>query len=313
MNNLSMNILGFPAVNKDIDVEIRDVLTNAVVQQRKPFLDGTVTFPRMRPGSYEVVLKHPNLALPVARRPIRVLPKGPTKITMIIDPSQFRDTPIADIPDADLSPVRQVTEGVAALMAQLGEKEAGELIKAEDWNALVDNLRQTAEAVTELTRLVAPTGHNHPELEDKFDEVTGNFRSALEILNTAMVELQRQIQTLSFRKTVDDVLDSAGIDRESTQAKPWRDIVDRLEKEASKSPTQFSRVSRTAGVELATQIEKVLQDKPDLVDAKSVAEASAYSDLLRTTKATSYAAELAEQQKRDRTLGGTTVKAFKGV
>lgn len=313
MNKVSMSILGFPAVNKDIDVDILDVLTGNVVETRKPYLDGSVTFPKMQPGSYEVVLRHPNKALPVARRPIRVLPKGPTKVTVVIDPAQFRDTPIADIPDADLSPVRQVTGDVVAQMSTLGDKAAGELIKADDWNMLVDNLRMTAEAVGELTRLVSPVGHNHPELEDKFDEVTGNFRSALEILNTAMVELQRQIQTLSFRKTVDDLLDSAGIDRESTDARPWRDIVDRLEKDAAKSPTMFARASRIAGVELATQIEKVLEDKPDLVDAAPVAEAAAYSDLLKATKATSYQGELAEQQKRDRRLGGTTTKALKGV
>lgn len=310
MNKVSLSILGFPAINKDLDVEVRDTMTNAVVQSAKPFGDGSVTFPRVNPGSYELHVKHPNLAMPVLRRPLRVLPKGPTKVTVVIDPSQFRDTPVADIPDADLTPVRQLTEGVAASMADLGDKAPGELIRSDDWNGLVDNVRSTAEAVSELTRLVSPHGHNHPELEAKFDEVTGNFRSALEILNTTLVELQRQIQTLSFRKTIDDVLVEADIDRGSTAARPFLDIVGRLEKDAARSPAAFSRASRSAGTELSAQLEKVIEAQPALVDSAPVNEAGAFADLLRATRATSYTAELAEQQKRDRQIGGLTNKAF---
>ena len=34
---------------------------------------------------------------------------GDTRVSVVIDPSQFRNTPIEDIPDANLGPVRDTT------------------------------------------------------------------------------------------------------------------------------------------------------------------------------------------------------------
>ena len=50
-------------------------------------------------------------------------------------------------------------------------------------------VRDIANAVGELTKLVSPVGHNHKELEKKFDEVTGNFET---LVNTegAVPDLQ---------------------------------------------------------------------------------------------------------------------------
>src|SRR5438046_1620692 len=108
---LRMNILGFPAVNRDLTVTITDPSSGAV-KTAQPFLDGTITFPTLLPGAYEVAITHPNLALPVLQQPIRVLPVGDTRVSLLIDPSRFRNTPIADIPDANLGPVRDVTTSV---------------------------------------------------------------------------------------------------------------------------------------------------------------------------------------------------------
>src|SRR5687768_1219776 len=98
MQDLTLNLLGFPAVNKDLEVEVRDSATQRIVRTVKPFLDGTVRVPKIEAGAYEVAVRHPNLALPVLTRPIRVLPVGDTKVSLVIDPSKFRNTPIADIP-----------------------------------------------------------------------------------------------------------------------------------------------------------------------------------------------------------------------
>ena len=86
-NNLLLNVLGFPAVNRDLTVEVRDPLTAQVVRTAKPFLDGTVRLPDVDPGAYELAVLHPNLALPVVRRPIRILPSGDTRVSVLIDPS----------------------------------------------------------------------------------------------------------------------------------------------------------------------------------------------------------------------------------
>ena len=70
MNDLTMNILGFPAVNRDLTVEVRDAATQNLIREVKPFLDGTVRVPNIDPGAYEITVRHPNIALPVLRRPI---------------------------------------------------------------------------------------------------------------------------------------------------------------------------------------------------------------------------------------------------
>ena len=89
MNDLTVSILGFPAVNRDLSVEIRDPVSNTLVREATPFLDGTVRVPQIAAGSYEIFVKHTNLATPVLRRPIRVLPTGDTRVSVVIDPTLF--------------------------------------------------------------------------------------------------------------------------------------------------------------------------------------------------------------------------------
>src|SRR5262245_1671893 len=102
LNALNLNVLGFPAVNRDLTVEVRDPVTHDVVKTAQPFSDGTVRIPSIAAGAYEMRLIHPNLPTPVLQRPIRVLPSGDTNVSVLIDPSKFRNTPIEDIPDANL-------------------------------------------------------------------------------------------------------------------------------------------------------------------------------------------------------------------
>ena len=68
MNDLTINLMGFPAVNRDLTVELRDPVTSAVVREVKPFLDGTVRVPKLDAGAYEMTVRHPNLTLPILRR-----------------------------------------------------------------------------------------------------------------------------------------------------------------------------------------------------------------------------------------------------
>jgi len=117
-----MNILGFPAVNRDLTVEVRDAATQNLIREVKPFLDGTVRVPNIDPGAYEITVRHPNIALPVLRRPIRVLPVGDTKVSVLIDPSQFRNTPIEQVPEANLTPVRDIARSVAETVSPLTSK-----------------------------------------------------------------------------------------------------------------------------------------------------------------------------------------------
>ena len=69
MSDLTMSILGFPAVNRDLSVQLLDPVTQNVVRTVTPFLDGTVRVPNIDPGAYEISVVHPNLVTPVLRRP----------------------------------------------------------------------------------------------------------------------------------------------------------------------------------------------------------------------------------------------------
>jgi len=313
MNDLTLNIHGFPAVNRDLEVELRDPISNVLVKTVKPFLDGTARLPKVAPGSYEITLRHPNLVAPVLRRPIRVLPTGDTKITIVIDPSQFRNTPIEDIPDANLTPVRQMADSVAETVLPLAAKQPGEAIKAEDWNQMASSIRDLAQAVSELTRLVSPVGHDHPEFVRKFDEVTGNFGSLVSTLSAAMAEIQRQIQTARFRQQVDELLDVAAIDKTSARGKEFTDLVKELEGTVIDDPSTFSRKVRNVGVQLATKVETLKDERS--ADANFLASDKVKSvdqsvELLKNTRTNSYAGELELHRKTDRTIGAGGLNAI---
>jgi len=306
MADLNVSILGFPAVNRDLTVELRDPTVGTVVKTAQPFLDGTVRLGQLTAGAYELTVSHPNLTLPVLRRPIRVLPTGDTRISVLIDPSRFRNTPITDIPDANLGPVRDSAQTVAETVLPLAQKQPGEAITAADWNVMASSIRDLAVAVTELTRLVTPVGHNHPELETKLEEVGGNFGTLLETLSAAFIELQRQIQTERFRQQVEDVLSLGTIDRTAGPGKELLDAVGRMRTTVTDSPTQFGRVARTTGVELATKLEQILDDRAGddvFVNSTQVRQLSETVDLLKAQRSTTYSAELEHHRKTDRVLG----------
>lgn len=306
MSDLNLSILGFPAVNRDLTVELRDPAADVVVKTAQPFLDGTVRIPQLDPGAYELAVFHPNLTLPVLQRPIRVLPIGDTKIQVLIDPSKFRNIPIADIPDANLGPVRDAAQVVAETVLPLAQKQAGEAITASDWNAMAFGIRELALATTELTRLVTPVGHNHTELETKIEEITGNFTVLLETLSAAMTELQRQIQSERFRRQVEGVLTAGGIERGQGPGKELLDAVDQLAGSVTDTPTRFGRVARTTGIQISTKLEQILDEKADdeaFVNSSEVKQLSETVDLLKAQRSTTFSSELEHHRKVDRTLG----------
>lgn len=305
---LNLNILGFPAVNRDLTVAVADAATRQIVKTVQPFSDGTVRIPSISAGAYELTVMHPNLPTPVLTRPIRILPTGDTNVSVVIDPSQFRNTPIQDIPDANLGPVRDQASSVAESVLTLTHKRPGESIRADDFNQLASSIRDLAMAVVELTRLVSPLGHNHPEIEAKFDEVTGNFTQLLNVVSTSMAELQRQIQAQRVRATVSDVLDHAEIDKTSPPARKFLDLVDHLDTQVTESPIAFARAARDVGVQMQTQLEQLIDQKaavdPSFATAAPVQSLSTATDLLKTQRATSVDDELAHHLLADRTLGG---------
>ena len=51
MQDLTLNILGFPAANRDLSVKVIDPVSQNVVRTVTPFLDGTVRIPKIDPGA----------------------------------------------------------------------------------------------------------------------------------------------------------------------------------------------------------------------------------------------------------------------
>lgn len=305
MSSLNLNIMGFTAANRDITVELRDPVSRDLVHTVRPFLDGTARLPKISPGSYELTLRHPNLALPVLTRPIRVLPSGATKISVLIDPSRFRDSPIEDIPEANLAPIRETAASVAETLTSLSDKRPGEAILADDWNQLTSNVRDLALAVAELTRLVSPTGHDHPELIRKFEEVTSNFRSLVEAVSTAVTELQRRIQIQQLRQEVTDMLTFAEINPESAKGKRFLDLIDSLAEKISEPPGVFARELRNVSVRLSSLIEELLQERSDdeeFVGSDVVKRVGTVVDDAKRVRSTDYEAELKFQRKVGRKL-----------
>jgi hypothetical protein len=306
MQDLTMNILGFAPANRDLTVEIRDPATQNVIKTARPFLDGTVKFPKINPGGYEVIVRHPNIPLPVITRPIRVLPVGDTKISLVLDPAKFRNTPIEDIPDANLGPVQDAANSVAETVLPLANKVPGEAILAQDWNTMANAVRDIALAVVNLTQLVSPVGHNHPELEKKFGETSGNFEALINSVTVALAELQRQIQAQRVRTQITDVLDKAGNVLTEAQRKDFLDTVKVIEN-TSATPIQYARDVRNAAVKMQTQLTELLDKKasdPEFIKLAEVANLQQSIEFATAQRTVSHDAELAHFRKVDRTLGG---------
>jgi hypothetical protein len=307
MQDLTLNLVGFPAVNRDLKIELREPSTQNVIREVQPFLDGTVRVPHIDPGAYQVTVRHPNVALPVMVRDIRVLPQGDTKISLVIDPSKFRNTPIEDIPDANLGPVEDTMRSIAETVLPLPHKVPGEAILAQDWNTMASAVRDLANAVGQLTHLVSPIGHNHPELEKKFAEVSGNFDELINSVTASLTELQRQMQTQRFKQQVEDLVQEAGPALTPPDVAKFRDVVTNLERSATSSPVQFSRDARNAAVQLQTQLTDLLDKKkadPEFAKSEPVAKLQESLELVGQQRATTYDAELAHYRKVDRSLGG---------
>lgn len=208
--SFDIRLQGFPAANRDAQITLKNQVTGATVT-RKPFLDGQLLMRDLEPGPYEMTVAHPNLVAPIEQRIIRLFPQPfPTKVPVTVRPDLFRDTPIRDIPDADLAPVQQSASAVRQAVTPLATKAPGEVIRAADWNQLAGAVMDLAGAVLQLTNLVSPIGHDHPEIAEKIAEVQGNIRRFSESFGNSLLELRRDVESQNLRRRVVDVLDRAG-------------------------------------------------------------------------------------------------------
>ncbi|HYQ68291.1 hypothetical protein [Actinophytocola sp.] len=257
--SFSFKLQNYPPANRDATVRMTNTVTGQLIE-RKPFLDGTLVVRDVDPGEWQVEVLHPNVVTPLYQKAIRVIPqKLPVFVPIPIDPVDFRDTPIRDIPDADLGPVQQSVTSLRTQVAAVGGKASGEVIRADDWNQLVAGVTDLAGAVLQLASLVSPHGHDHPEIAAKIDEVQGNVRRFVTSFGNSLLELRRDVENEFLRRATTKMLDVAGT------VGPARDrILDRvgeLEAVLQATPVEFSSKLATTGVVLSAEINEIAQSK----------------------------------------------------
>lgn len=306
MNDLQINIHGFPVVNSDITAELRDVVSGLALKKATPFRDGTVSFPQMDAGMYQLVLTHPNLAGVLVQQPIRVLPGGGrTQVSILIDPSKFKNTPIEDVPDANLTPIIDAARGVEDNARSLSNKQGGEAILAGDWNALATRIGDLGHTVAELTRVVAPQGHNHAEYERKLDELASNFDSLVTTLSASMVEIQRQLQIRRLLDHAEAVVDSiADAAKQQAARKKVEEIVESLFTKTTESPKSFTELMRTAAADIEELLQRNVAPTPATPAEKDSRDKFAMVvGLAKAARATDFREEMQLNHKNNVQLG----------
>jgi hypothetical protein len=313
--SLSLQLTGHVPANRDAVVRVRNELTGAV-HESKPFLDGTLQLRNLAPGPYELEVVHPNLMTAIDRRKIRIFDQiTPTLVRIPVPADLFRDRPIRDVPDADLTPVQQLAERARGAMAPIASKAAGEVIRAQDWNAMAGAVSDLAGAVLELTRLVSPQGHDHPEIADKIGEVQDNLRRFSESFGRTLVELKREIEVDGIRRRVTDMLDlaAAPADLRAQVETRVKDVEDAMQSDTSVFTRKLAGLGSFALSTVNDLAEKSGPDADKFVSNTSVAalaaSARSYVDAGTQVKAES---EL-QTYKRSAAASGGRSLFIKGV
>ena len=261
--SLLTKLQGFTPANRDAVVTLKNISTGIEIE-RKPFLDGTLTVRNLDPGMYEMVVRHPNLVHPIESKRIRLFPQTrPTFVPVRVPADLFRDTPIRDLPDADLSPIQQQATTVRTSLQTLDGKAPGEVIRAEDWNTLVGAVSDLAGAILELTELVAPQGHDHPEIAEKITEVQGNLQRFAEAFGKNVLELQRQLEAEQLEDNISSLIDQAGEDQSPQLREKYAGILDILKNNNQATTPVFTAKLAHLGNQVLADIQKVAATKDD--------------------------------------------------
>ena len=253
MSTLNVKLQGHVPAFRDAEVELVNAATGQTVV-RKPFLDGSLLVRDMQPGLWNMKVLHPNLTLPIDSRIIRVFDQPtPTIVPVPVPADLFRDSPIRDIPDADLGPVQASVRTARDRVLPLSAKASGEVIRASDWNTLAGVVADLAGAVLELASLVSPRGHDHPEIAEKIGEVQDNIRRFAEAYGKSLLELRREIEAGVLRRRTEDVLAEATPEVRDR----IRGRLDLLEESLQRDTPVFTHQLAMAGTEILTAVNEV--------------------------------------------------------
>jgi len=256
MSMLRLQLNSQPQLTRDLVVKVTSKETGKTVQVA-PFLDGSVSVPGLKPGDYRVEVTHLNLPFQVIDQAIKVYDR-PTFVPLRIDPNLLSDTPIADTPEANLGPVQQRLDTAATKAAAQAGKKGGQPIYADDWNELGHAVEEIAKSTGDLSRLVSPQGHDHPELVAKLDEIQNNLRKFFDVFGKAMATMQRQLQQLALEKHTDNALREVEPDESKRRAIVQELLTTPVEKALYADPRTFQVNFRRAAEKVQEEVQKRL-------------------------------------------------------
>jgi hypothetical protein len=258
---VNLTLQGHVPAFRDADVELVNQATGQTIT-RKPFLDGTLLIRDVDPGLWQVKVTHPNLSIPIDTRVIRVFDQvPPTRVPIPVPPVLFRDTPIRDIPDADLGPVQALATAARDRMGPISAKGPGEVIRAADWNTMAGVVTDLANAVLQLAVLVSPKGHDHPEIAEKIAEVQDNLRNFAEAFGRSLVELRREIESGALHQRLDTVL-TKGNASATVRDKLVAKVTD-LQQTLQGDTPLFTQKLSSAGSLILTEVNQLATQQPD--------------------------------------------------
>lgn len=297
MNMLKLQLNTAAQFNRDITVE----LTNEATGEKrsvKPYLDGSVSAYNVDPGSWRVAVKHPNLLFNLFDKPVRVLKDRPTIVPIRIPPNIFESTPIRETPEADLGPVQARFDAEALAASGQANKLAGQPIYADDWNALAVTLSDVSRAGLELTGLVSPVGHDHPEIVEKLDEVQRNLQRFYDLFGQSLAQLQRQVEQLALQRTVDAAVGEIGVIPPARRAELDRAILE-LGNAWSDPPAIYSTKKQRAGQQISQTLAAIVAESETPVESNpAVVEAQTIAHTIASERtAHDYATEIELQQR----------------
>jgi hypothetical protein len=291
---------------RDMTVELTNQVTNEK-RTVKPYLDGSVVVPNIDAGTWRAQIKHPNLLFDVFDKPLKILPDRPTIVPITIPSNIFENTPIQDVPDANLGPVQQRLDEAIQTVERQAVKKAGQPIYADDWNELSLTVAAVGKSTRDLTTLVSPQGHDHPEIAAKIDEIQRNLQRMFDAFGSSLAQLQRQIQQLALQRKVDAALDIATTVTPETR-KALQDTVAGLQDAWADSPAVYSALKRRTAQTLQDQIGTILSNETAAVrSAPEVKDLELFTGAMATEQTVKTYDEEIQQQQRTGTKSASGV------
>jgi hypothetical protein len=241
-STFQIQLAGAPQANRDALVKLTNEATGQTLTV-KPYLDGTVTVRDLDPGLWQVRLDHPNATVPLFESRVRLFDQPAPTFVPIKLPPELVPPPVAT-PVADVTPVQRAAASVKDRVQPLAAKSAGEVMRAGDWNAMAAAVIDLASAVTQLTNIVAPLGHRHPDLEDRIDRVQDQLNKFASSFGRSVLQTQRLQQIQELKANLQQVITIGGAT--AAQAKPATDAIATLEANIDADSATFTALLTAA-------------------------------------------------------------------